>query len=91
MGSQVIKASLQEASVETGEQLDVEIEIRPDALVATLADGRMVLIEQSGGVLQVLAWNRDSEAPVVTRIEADGEIETGMIELRQVGWDTEDN
>jgi hypothetical protein len=91
MGSQVIKANLQEASVETGERLDVEIEIRPDALVATLPDGRMVVIEQSGGVLRMLAWNRDSEAPVVTRIEADGEIEAGVLEIRRVGPDEGNN
>lgn len=91
MGSQVIKASLKEASVETGERLDVEIEIRPDALLATLADGRMVLIEQSGGVLRMLAWNRDSEAPVVTRIEADGDIEAGILEIRRVGPDESDD
>ena len=85
-----LKFTLEEATRDTGERLDVEIEVRPDALIATLDDGRMIAIEQNGGVLRVLAWNRDSEAPVITRIEADGEIETGMIELRQVGWDVED-
>jgi hypothetical protein len=84
----VILAAAEGVDVERPE-MTLDLEVRPEAILLTLDDGRSLMIEHIGGALRALGYNDHSESPAVMSIPEIGAIETDLRDHLDNTYDVE--